>query len=68
MTAFHSARAAERRLRYSSRLTRWRSWLKWLWNEAWTEANICKVFILLNLNIAGSLRWKGKWLFFSPII
>ena len=25
---FHSARAAERRVRYSWRLTRWRSWLK----------------------------------------
>ena len=56
----HSTRAAERRCLYSWRLTRWRSWLKWLWTLAWTLPNFCRVFICRNLSIARSRRRNGR--------
>ena len=33
--SFHSDSAAERLALKVPRLMRWRSWLKWLWKEAW---------------------------------
>ena len=33
--------------------------MKWLWIEAWTEANVCKAFTSLNLAIARSRRLNG---------
>jgi len=63
MTACHSASAAERLSRYSWRLTRWRSWLKWFVDLAWTELNFWSVFILRNRSIARSRRWNGRWEF-----
>ena len=63
----HSARAAERRA-LSFRLIRWRSWLKWLWKEAWTELNFCRVFICLNLSIARSRRQNGRWEFSTLLL
>lgn len=55
----HSARAAERRSLYVCRSTRWRSWLKWLWNAACTETNFCSDFIRRNRCIARSRRRNG---------
>ena len=43
---------------------RWRSWLKWLWIEAWTELNFCSVCICRNRSIARSRRRNG-WCEFS---
>lgn len=42
---------------------RWRSELKCLWREAWTEANFCSDFIWRNRSIARSARRNGRWLF-----
>jgi hypothetical protein len=39
----------------------------WLWTLAWTEANLCKVFIRLHLSIVRSRRRKGRWLFSFPL-
>ena len=39
--------AAARACLKTSRLLRWRWWLKWLWIEAWTEANFCRVLTSL---------------------
>ena len=39
-------------------------WLKWLWIEAWTEANFCRVFTSLKLASAPSRRRNG-WCEFS---
>ena len=55
----HSARAAARSCLKMSRRLRWRWWLKWLWIEAWTEANFCRVLISLNRTIAPSRLRKG---------
>ena len=41
------------------RRVRWRSWLKWLWIEAWAAANFCRVFTSLNLCITRSRRRNG---------
>jgi hypothetical protein len=43
----HSARAAARFFLKLARKQRLRSWLKWLWTEAWTAANFCKLRICL---------------------
>lgn len=56
----HSANAAERRSRKVCRSTRWRSELKWLCREAWTEANFCNDFMCRNRSIARSRRRKGR--------
>ena len=45
MSDCHSASATERRSLQVWRSTRWRSWLKWLWTLAWTEANFLFVAI-----------------------
>src|SRR5690606_11749565 len=45
------------------RLVRWRSWLKWLWTDEWTETNFCKLRRRLNFSIACSLRRNGRWEF-----
>ena len=50
----HSARAAVRCCLKTSRRVRWRWWLKWLWIEAWTAANFCRVLMSLNRAIAPS--------------
>ena len=65
MTARHSANGGGASfLVVVSRLMRWRSWLKWLCTEPWTEANFWSVFILLNLSMARSRRRNG-WCEFS---
>ena len=48
----HSASAAERR-----------SWLKWLWTLAWTEANFWRVFIRRKRSIARSRLRNDRWPF-----
>ena len=55
----HSAKAAARSCLKVSRRLRWRSWLKWLWIEAWTEANFCRVLMSLNRAIAPSRLRNG---------
>ena len=50
----HSVRAAARCCLKMSRRLRWRSWLKWLWIEAWTAVNFCRVLMSLNRAIAPS--------------
>ena len=55
----HSAMAAARFCLNVSRGVRWRSRLKWLWIEAWIEANFCRVFTSRNFNIAPSRRLNG---------
>ena len=55
----HSARAAVRCCLKTSRRVRWRWWLKWLWIEAWTAANFCRVLMSLNRAIAPSRLRNG---------
>jgi hypothetical protein len=55
----HSVNAAERFCLKSSRRVSWRSRLKWLWIEAWEEANFWSVLMSLNFDIAPSLRRNG---------
>ena len=64
----HSARAAERRSLYVMRSTRWRSELKWLCSEAWTETNFCSDFIWRNRSIARSRRRKGRCEFSARLL
>ena len=46
----------------------WRSRLKWLWNEAWVEANFCRFDIRLNLDIARSRLRKGQMAILCPVV
>lgn len=64
----HSARAAARVCLWMLRFWGWRSDGKWLWTEAWTEANFCSVCIRRNRNIAPSRRRKGRCEFSARLL
>ena len=55
----HSARAAERFSLNPDRRGKCRSRVKWLWIEAWAEANFCKVLISRKRAMPSSLRRNG---------
>lgn len=63
LSCCHSASAAFLWSLNVSLLVRWRSRLKWLWNDAWTETNFCKLRRRLNFSIAYSRRRNGRWEF-----
>lgn len=67
-SARHSRRAASRCDLKVWRRFMWRSRLKWLWNDAWIEANFCRFDIRLNLDIARSRRRNGRWLFSALLL
>ena len=41
---------------------------EWLWIEAWTEANLCRVSMSLNLTIAPSRRRNGRCEFSARLL
>ena len=64
MSLRHSDSATSRLFLKSTLLTRWRWWLKWLWIDAWTETNFCKLRVRRKFSIARSRRRNG-WCEFS---
>ena len=59
----HSASAAFLWSTNSSRLVRWRSWLKKLWTDERIETNSRRLHSRLNFGIACSCRRNGRWEF-----